>query len=378
MNLSDISLTLFFTAGVGLDTWSSVGNLNRELALYTSLSSQLKKIQFLTYDPLDHQKYQEQIAPIQILPSAWYPYSPMTLGNILYRYHSQLKKTDILKTNQILGSEIAINSKRIFRKPLIVRCGYLHSFFTQQSTNNLQIIKRAIQLEKNAFVNADIGIVTTSEQRDFVIRTHSINEDKIIVIPNYVVTDIFRPHIQEKKWDLIYIGRSDIQKNLVALLDAISQVQSKHFFLSLLIIGGASQDSELQSIVQNLKINVTFLSNVDNNSLPFFLNSSRIFILPSLYEGHPKTLLEAMSCGLPCIGTPVRGIQEEIVHGKTGFLSSNTSSKALADAITTVLNDEELREKIGKNAREYICSRYSLEKIVDMECHCIEDVMNRW
>ena len=57
-----------------------------------------------------------------------------------------------------------------------------------------------------------------------------------------------------------------------------------------------------------------------------------VFILPSYYEGHPKVLLEAMSCGLPCIGTNVRGIREDVEHMKTGYLCE-TDHNSIADGL---------------------------------------------
>ena len=89
-------------------------------------------------------------------------------------------------------------------------------------------------------------------------------------------------------------------------------------------------------------------------------------MLPSYYEGHPKTLLEAMACGLAVITTDVPGIREIIRHRENGFLTG-TSPSDLRQAITEVVSDPRLRDHMGSNARQYILERFRLDRIVDLE-----------
>ncbi|GAF93140.1 unnamed protein product, partial [marine sediment metagenome] len=103
-----------------------------------------------------------------------------------------------------------------------------------------------------------------------------------------------------------------------------------------------------------------------NQKLPEELNKSNLFILPSLYEGCPKVLLEAMSCGLPCIGTNVAGIKEIIKHKKNGYLC-RTDATSIKKVILNVLNNKELKERLSKNARKTITEHFSLESILKEE-----------
>ena len=103
-------------------------------------------------------------------------------------------------------------------------------------------------------------------------------------------------------------------------------------------------------------------------------NQARIFIIPSYYEGHPKALLEAMSCSMPCIGSDVIGIREDIEHLVTGYMCE-TDFKSIADAIDFPLSDEHLQSKLGRNARKHILTNYSLDKILQMELEIIKEVL---
>lgn len=378
MRISDVSLTLFFTSGVGIETWSSVGNLDRELAIYRELVTRCRNVNFITYGR-NEGRYSHNLLPIRHIYTNWSTFEYLTLSKIFLNGRRRLLNTDVVKTNQVRGGTVALKFKKIIQKPLIARCGYLPSMNIRDSGNNPQEFSAMLHYEKNLFSHAESIVVTTPILQDTIVDSYHIAPEKIRIIPNFVDMDVFKPHPQENPaWDLVYIGRSSPEKNLFHLIDALSHARDEGINYSLLLIGGAGSDEDLINYAKKSGDNITILPNMPNNDLPRYLNNSRAFILPSLYEGHPKTLLEAMSCGLPCIGTPVRGIQEEIVHEKTGYLSADTSSNALADAILSVLEDEALMKTMGKNARHYICSRYSLDKIADLECQCITDVVNEW
>lgn len=375
MEILNASLTLFFTKGISLKTWTDVGNLDRELEIYKILSKKLKEVNMVTYGGKKDRQYAKSLERINLLSTVWHNNRNITIVHLLLKYLPQIYKSDILKTNQIPGSEIPIWIKKYFNKKLIVRCGYLHSYFIKNQSKEQKIINQAVQLEKEAFSCADMGIVTSSWQRDIIIKQYNIKPEKIRVIPNYVVTNVFKPHPEiQKKYDLIFVGRNGSQKNLGNLMKAMRYIKTKGKLISLLMVGGCSSDNEIKELSNQHKLDVTFKGNIPNYDLPYILNQSKVFILPSHYEGHPKVLLEAMSCGLPCIGSDVSGIKEDIEHMKTGYLCK-TDYKSIANAIETVLSDDLLQKKIGKNAREYILKKYSIDKILKMELEVIQEVI---
>lgn len=375
MNISNKTLSLFFTSNTGIKTWKDVGCFDREIQLYKNLSKHLKRINFITYGDRKNEKFKNELRNINILNTKWYKNKYLTTLNIILKDFRDLKNTDILKTNQIKGSEIAVILKKIFRKKLIVRCGYLYSEFMKKKKANREIINRAIKIERSAFKNADLGIVATERDRKYVIENYNVDPNKIKVIPNYVVTDIFKPKTQKKEYYLVYVGRSGYQKNILSLLKALEILKNNNKKVSLLMIGSCNKDETLHKYIKKYDFKVTFAGNIDNFQIPNYLNKCRIFILPSLYEGHPKVLLEAMSCGLPCIGTNVDGIKEEITHLKNGYLCK-TNPESIAKAIQELIKNEKLRNKIGRNARKHVLDNYTLDKIVKMELKLYKELLS--
>jgi len=367
MNLSDTVLTLLFTSNVSLKNWAEVGNLERELEIYKRLGKHLKQVNFVTYGGHYDWSFAQQIKPINLLPIRWYGPGKKTARRLLLLYGHALLKTSVFKTNQIRGSGVAVWLKNLLHKKLVVRCGYLHSKFIEAETKDKQLIRAAHDLERRAFEEANIGIVTSESDRQWVIEKHKITPDKIRVIPNYVNTDIFQPmNGMHKRFDLVCVAKAHPQKNLGSLLDALSRLKQDKRMVRLLLIGGCSEDESLRKKAQEHRLDVTFKGNVTNYELPRYMSQAKVFVIPSYFEGHPKTLLEAMSCGMPCIGSNVEGIRENIKHRETGYLCK-CDPEGIANAIKVVMDDEACQHSIGKKARQYIVENYSVEQILKLE-----------
>jgi glycosyltransferase involved in cell wall biosynthesis len=83
-----------------------------------------------------------------------------------------------------------------------------------------------------------------------------------------------------------------------------------------------------------------------------------------LREGLPLSVLEAMACGVPVVGSDVPGINDVIVNGENGLLVPARDPKALAKAVLTLLNNAELRVRLGQNARRLIVEKYSWDRVI--------------
>ena len=355
------------TAGTGLSDWNKSGSLKRELALYRKIGSSINSVDIVSYDRGKDFYQLPDIAPIKALPVKWHSRRVYTTAEITARYFRQLSRTNLIKTNQVRGAKIALNISRIFGKKLIARCGFLHSYFTERLSESRDRINDAVNLEREVFTRADAVVVTTEFQKEYIINKYPLDKGMINVIPNYVDTNHFKPFENiEKKYDLVFVGRSAPQKNLGILIEAMSILRQRKIDVSLLMVGSCGADEMLRGELEKTGQMVHFTGNLSSEQLPGALNSARAFVLPSHFEGHPKALLEAMSCGLPCICNDVEGIAEEIIQGKNGILFDR-NAESLALSIEKILSDSNLSQSIAESAREHILHSYNLEKVSKIE-----------
>jgi glycosyltransferase involved in cell wall biosynthesis len=208
--------------------------------------------------------------------------------------------------------------------------------------------------------------VTTQAMRSDVIRRLPDLEEKITVLPNYVDTDLFAPgSVQRSPNELLFIGRIAPEKNLAALLESLRDIEAE-----LTLIGEGRLRPTLQSDFAFLDGRVKWEGNVSNSKLPAYINQAAAFVLPSLYEGHPKSIIEAMSCSAPVIGADSPGIREVVRHNETGLLCAPNSA-GIGGAIKQILSDPCAAAEMGRRARDYVLDHYSLNRIEEMEADLI-------
>lgn len=367
----NLHLGLFFTRGVSLKTWDMVGNLDREIALYRRLIDDMNNVTFVTYGDATDLEYSDRLNGIQILCNERGLDLEQYESN-LHEIHGQAIKTfDIIKTNQTYGAELALNIAKRFGKPFVARCGYMWSQNSiREHGADSAITKEALRVEAKIFDQADRIFVTTDAMARDVLSRIPWVEHKLMVIPNYVDTDVFRPLKNPKEpKTLLFVGRIAPEKNLDALLEAIRPLDVK-----LRLIGEGRLRPALQEKYADLGDRLVWEGGVANSELPEYINRAQVFILPSLYEGHPKSLLEAMSCGVPVIGCDSPGIRSIIKDGYNGFLCG-TDPESIRNAILKVLSDEKLAMKTARTSREFIETFFSLNKLAQLETSFIQETL---
>lgn len=192
--------------------------------------------------------------------------------------------------------------------------------------------------------------------------------EKIDIIPNGVNVKKFRPNPDEEEGGLVlWLGRLTGEKGLIHLLKAIKIIADKKLKdgFNLLLVGDGPAKSQAIALAKKyaLKGLVEFSPAVKHDIVPELLNRASIVVLPSLKEGMPFVLLEAMACGKPVIGSDIPGINNVITRGQNGLLVLPRNPKALANSILTLLNDEILRRRLGRNARQLMVKKYSWDTI---------------
>jgi glycosyltransferase involved in cell wall biosynthesis len=142
------------------------------------------------------------------------------------------------------------------------------------------------------------------------------------------------------------------------------------------IIGEGKQSNELKSLCKDLQVKVEFLGKIENLKLPKEIQKSELFVLPSSLEGHPKALIEAMACGCAVIGADVPGIRNIIQDQENGLLCPPTVD-GIQNAVARLITDDNLREKLGKNAAMFAADNFSLKKVANLEIQAIMDCLSK-
>lgn len=360
--MMESNLCLFFTLGLSMKEWDKNGSLRREIALYNKFSSSFKKIYFFTYGGEEELKYKNLLNDnIEIVTNKY------NLNKYLYSFLMPFIHLDIIlgsmifKTNQIIGSWSALISKILSPKSFfILRSGYTPSLL-EKVNGNTKKYKIFRLLEKVMYKVCDFSIVTSNESLQYA-RSY-IKKENIHLIHNYVDTEIFKPIETKKNGRILFVGRIDKIKNLKNLILSLDRT-----CIGLDIVGEGNKEYKnyLKNLVNERNIDVRFLGTKNSMELPKIINSYELFILPSIREGMPKVLIEAMACGVPCIGTNVPGIREVIFDNINGILCG-TSSKEIHNAIIKTIDDKSKKCTLGKNAKNTIDMFYSLDIIKDIE-----------
>ena len=359
---SDKIIAVFFTHGVSLDLWERRGMFSREVRFYEELATDVGEVWFFTYGR-DDARYTERLDNrVRIFPKRL-PIPDFLYGILLpFLYRHELARVDAIRIHQVAGAIPALIAHWMTHKPLIVRAGFQwYSFARRQGASRLKLAIISL-IGRLAYRSAAVIIHTTQHDTDFVADRYHIATNKLHVIPNWVDTDLFKPmDIEKHPGTVCTVGRLEKQKNLHALIEAMKGTDA-----TLVIYGEGSQGESLEEHARKLDVNVDFRGRINNEELPRALNAFELFILPSLYEGNPKVLLEAMACGLPCIGTRVEGIESMIENGKTGILCEPIV-ESIRQAITKLLADPDLQTTLGENARARVLATSSLTQAVHVE-----------
>ncbi len=236
-------------------------------------------------------------------------------------------------------------------------------------------------IDKTTLPLADLIVSNTEAGRSILMEREKVLSKKIMVIPNGI--DLRQipslPGDEEKKLSLKailsnigyrppfvvgYVGYLTKQKGVNILLESFDRLkrETKNKVV-LFIVGDGPEKRTLEKLAKKLNINDSvFFLGYKKNAIKF-MTLFDLFILPSLWEGQPNVILEAMALGLPVIATNVGGVPEMIQNKENGFLVKPNDSEALTKAIEFLVNSEPDRKKISDKAARSV-KKYSIENMV--------------
>lgn len=213
------------------------------------------------------------------------------------------------------------------------------------------------------FKSAD-KIICYTEEEKFIIGNWGIDLEKIDVIHNGINTDLFTPKNTKKTNQLLWVGRFIPGKGVEYLIDAFKIVSDKHPQYNLLMIGNGPLKNNIKKRINSLGLEdkIVIKEFIPNSEIPQLYQNSDIFVLPSLEEGVPRTILEAMSCGIPIVCTELPQIVN--IVNDCGITVPVKDSNSLADAIIKIVENKELSNKFSEYGKERVLNNYSWENTV--------------
>ncbi|HSB70237.1 MAG TPA: glycosyltransferase family 4 protein [Candidatus Methylomirabilis sp.] len=293
-------------------------------------------------------------------------------------------------TNIYLEAFVAIAMRRWHGIPVVVRpacAGYYGDLARLERFRVWPVYPGPARISSRKFVRliarADAFVANSQELRGELVGA-GFPADRVLQIPNGVDVDRFRPasDVADVRTALnlppgplvVCIGRLDPQKGLDTLLTAVEPLLRRTPGLRVLLLGDGPLRGDLEARIRRAELADRILLNGVVADVAPYLRSADVFVLPSVGEGMPNALLEAMASGLPCVASAIGGCRDVIRDGRTGLLVPPGNAVALREALEQLLQSQALADRMGAAAREDVVARFGLERMLDRYEACYRAV----
>jgi glycosyltransferase involved in cell wall biosynthesis len=297
----------------------------------------------------------------------------------MYRLFQALSRQrfDLVHSHGYFADTIAAPATRLLGIPHVATChGYINTSIALKIYNRLDLA---------ALANCQKIIAVSNGIQQYLVQ-RGLNPFKIDVIPNAVPTfstqwlNAQRTKarsalaIHDQQFVMGYVGRLSIEKGIHHLIEALSIVRSQsNNSFHLFIIGDGPERSRLQEMSKKYSLNQHITFTGFQQEVSRYLNALDILVLPSLTEGTPMALLEAMSLGVPTVATRVGGVPDIVSDGVDGFLVRPGNAGHLAERILSLLESPESLKHASSSAKMKIQQHYDVEHW----CRRIEHLYSR-
>jgi glycosyltransferase involved in cell wall biosynthesis len=278
---------------------------------------------------------------------------------------------DVIHAHGLLSpTTTAVAAKRFFGFPVVSK-----------------VLRGGVLGDLTRLINKPFGTVrfrNIQKQVDaFITISNEINDELIDIgvplarcsfIPNGVKLDRFKSVNEITKRQLrkqlqlpdglivVFAGRLEAEKRIEDLIRVWPEIQLRHHHeeITLLVLGTGSLQRKISGLAGN---NIIFRGAVDNIS--DYLQTSDLFVLPSVSEGLSNALLEALAVGLPVIATATGGTMDVVSHKVSGWLIQNYTPQSLRDGILEFIGDKSLREVCAKEGQRRVVEDYDINSTAD-------------
>ncbi len=369
-------VSVFLTYDYSLETWEKNGTLNRELKIFKEIAkSENIKFKFISYDKgfvLNSPDLQQYIEIISIYKNLKYfnnKYLRFIYSFFIpFKIKEEVEKSDLIFQNQLDGSWVSMITKKLTKKPLMIRTGYDAYQFSINENKNKLFIYFYRALTKLSLKYSDLYTVTSLSDKNFL--ENSFKNAKVKITRNW--TGLTKENTENKRYSnkILCVGRLVEQKNYIFLINSLSKYEKS---ISIDIVGEGPEKNKIKNLSKDKNVEVNFLGKINHDNLSEIYQKYKLYAIPSNFEGNPKTLLEAMGNGCIVLASNIENHSEIIDNSINGFLFDLTEK----DFIKTLdkfysLNNLEVID-MQKNSYETIGLKYSFQ-IIKKEM--IKDINN--
>jgi glycosyltransferase involved in cell wall biosynthesis len=208
---------------------------------------------------------------------------------------------------------------------------------------------------------SDRIICNAQMSKRILVEDYKVDPEIISVIPNAVDTERFTPDGSMRSTAplIVSVARLVNEKDPLTLLKAMDIVRQEAQEATLEIVGGGYLENEVRRFIDKRGLGRNVKLSLSQPDVLSRLRKAWLFVISSKMESSPNSVLEAMSAGLPVVGTRVGGIPEIVRDGQTGIIVAPRNPEQLAAAILELLRDRTLREEMGDRAREITLKHHS-------------------
>ncbi len=208
---------------------------------------------------------------------------------------------------------------------------------------------------------------------EYFIKTIGLSRNRMSIIPNGVDLRRFNcdpgPVREELRLDQDHIvigtvGRLEPEKDQKTLLEAFRHVKEKQSTMRLVIVGNGRMADELKSHAKRLNIAEHTLFLGTRRDVPRLLSAMDVFVLPSVREGLPIALIEAMASRKPVVASDIGGVRDLIGHEENGMLVEAGDVEALSKSLLQLVASPALRNRMGESGRRFVERSYSLPTMI--------------
>jgi glycosyltransferase involved in cell wall biosynthesis len=287
---------------------------------------------------------------------------------------AQQAGVDIVHAHGYKADTYAYVALRSAGLPLISTC---HGWLDNDARAYLYGVLDRIVLRKYCRV-----VAVSDEVRQRLLKA-GISDERIVVIRNGI--DVHRYHgavsgqegVPDREEMVVgLVGRLSYEKGVDIFIRAAALVLADHPSARFVVVGDGPDKSELDSLIDELKLGSSVLLSGRCDDMASAYRTFDVMVSASRQEGLPIAILEGMASGLPVVATAVGDVPSLIRNGETGLLLPPEEPSALAGAITNLLNDHELRRRLGLAARRLIEREYSSERMLGDYLAVYESALN--